>query len=355
MNILRDTNKIDIIKVIVHVIDVHTDSQAQKSQQDIDISIIDPKVCEFINEHIGCSIKNNESRLSRFDQRGTNVQVLINEIIQDPEQKFINNTQILADTLFAVTPQTASPGCIVVVLYNNSHEDLLAIIKLDKGEAVSYEFVNGSYGLVVAGNALPIASKSSKLHKFAVARDTDTITDQEWDNKPGLIVLDKQVASFSLFFYKQFLAAEFLLTDEHKSEKLILGLKQYLRSTPDVDLNEQTRIINSFGSKIINNEEFTVDEAARQILSPYFTEQGSLEDEVERLERTVLAQGIGDINLRGASNGKIEKMLGIHKLKTTENITINFPTEYLGTKLIVTDSDYGDGKDILIKDVHIKQ
>jgi len=127
-----------------------------------------------------------------------------------------------------------------------------------------------------------------------------------------------------------------------------------LKASPAINATQKTLVLKSFGNKIVNGEEFTVDEAARQILSPYFVEPKSLEVEIERLERTVLEQGIGDTNLRGVMTQKIEKMLGIIKYKTTENITIHVPSEYVDTKVEIKPSEHGDGQDILIKDVHIK-
>ncbi|GAB6179709.1 nucleoid-associated protein [Desulfotomaculum defluvii] len=354
MNI-RDCDNITIKKVIVHVIDRQNSVAAEKSQSDIDVASLEAKVRDFIENHIRTSITNNESKMACFEQRNTNVQVLVNEMIQDPDRNFVSNSQRIADILFSVTPTTASIGCIVVVLYNNNTEDLLAIIKLDKNDSITYERNDvGTFVFILKGTALPVPSKKSKLHKFAVIRNTDAITDDEWKTKPGLIVLDKQVTDFSLFFYRDFLLAQFLLTDEHKSEKLMEGVKQYLRVVPELQLKDKHTIIQSFGTKLENGEEFTVDEAARQILSPYYQEPESLENAVEGLERTVLERGIGDISLRGVITPKIEKGFKIVKINTLENIYINIPQEHFETRVEVRDSEFGPGKDIVIKNVNIK-
>ena len=355
MNIIKDTNEINITKVIVHVIDVQQHAQAEKSQNNINVNSMDSKVQDFIKEHIRYSVNNNESRLARFEQRGTNVQFLINQMILDPQAEFVINSKRLADELFAVTPATATPGCIVIVLFDNNHEDMLAIIKLDKNEAISYELNNGIYDLVIRGNALPLPTRQSKLHKFALVRNTDTISDEEWDSKPGLIVLDKQVASFSLFFFKEFLNAQFLLTNAHKSEKFMEGVVKYLKSSPELELLERVSVMQRLGDKIIDNEEFTVDDAARQVLSTVYKEPELLESEVAKLERVVLEQGIGDTNLRGENTTKVEKLLGTIKIKTMENIIISVPREHYDVKIEIKDSENGEGKDIIIKSVQIKQ
>ncbi|MED4581897.1 nucleoid-associated protein [Brevibacillus choshinensis] len=355
MNI-RETGSIDILKAIVHVIDQQQHSKAQKSEFEIDVTTMDAKVKDFIHQHVRLSIKNSESKLARYEQRGTNVQRLANGIIQMPEQKFVENSQFIADWLYLATPANATPGCIVVVLYTNSTENFLGIIKLDKNEAISYELNKaGYYELVPKGTTLPLPSRKNKLLKFAALRDSETITDQEWNIKPGLIVLDKQVEDFSHFFYKRFLSAEFLLTDDHKSEKLMEGLTQYLKVAPEINLEQKQRIMKSFKEKLVNNEEFTLEDAAQQIFSAYYPDPEKLQSALESLESTVIEAGMGDTNLRGVMTPRIEKrFFGTHRLQTVEDIQISYPDETLGTTVIIEPSKYGDGEDILIKNVHIK-
>ncbi|MFS0603189.1 hypothetical protein [Peribacillus frigoritolerans] len=353
MNI-RESGSIDILRVIVHVIDHQQHTQAEKSQSEINVSNMDSKVKTFITDHIRASIKNNESKLAKFESRKTFTQKAINGIIQDPDSNFVSNSKDIADILYSVTPASAAPGCIVITYYTNSIETLVAIIKLDNNDAISYETnSSGTYELVLKGTALPLPSKSNKLQKCAIIRDTDTISEQEWETKPGLIVLDKQVSNFSLFFYQDFLKAQFLLTDSHKSEKLMDGVIKYLKITP-LEHNQKHVVLQSFGSKIINGEEFTLDEAARQIFSPYISSQEEMDRVIEQLETIVLEQGIGDTSLKGVVTPRIEKVLGIHKIKTLENIQLSIPSEYMDTKVTIKPSQYGDGSDIFIKDVKIK-
>ncbi|MGF9909420.1 hypothetical protein [Brevibacillus porteri] len=356
MNI-RETGSIDILRAIVHVIDQQEHTKAQKSEFEIDVARMDPKVKDFIHQHIKLSIKNSESKLARYEQRATNVQRLANGIIQMPEQRFVENTQFIADWLFLATPANATPGCIVVVLYTNSTENFLGIIKLDKNDAISYELNKaGYYELVPKGTTLPLPSRRNKLLKFAALRDSDTISDQEWTIKPGLIVLDKQVEDFSHFFYKKFLNAEFLLTDDHKSEKLMEGLSQYLKVAPDINLEQKQRIMKSFKEKLDNNEEFTVEDAAQHIFSAYYSDPEKLQSALDALESTVIEVGMGDTNLKGVMTSRIEKRyFGTQRLHTLEDIHVSYPDETLGTTVVIEPSKYGDGEDILIKNVHIKK
>lgn len=352
MNI-RETGSIDLLNVVVHVIDKQTSTSADKSSAEIHVHSMDHKVKAFIMEHIRASVKNNESKLARYEQPNTQVQTLINEMIQST-QRFLHNSQRIADILFSVTPLTATAGCIIVTKYTNTTEEFVAIIKLDKNDAFSYEInAHGSYELVLKGNALPLPSKKGKLHKFASIRDSSTIDTGEINTKPAMVVLDKQMQNMSLFFFKEFLKAEYLLTDSHKSEKLIDGLDKFLRSIPELSHNQKRAVISSFGNKIVNGEEFLVDEAAIQIFSPFY-EGENLERVVENFESTLLENGLGENNLRGELTPRIERVLGFVKIKTTEGITVNYPSEYEDTTVIVTDASDGDGKDILIKNVHIR-
>lgn len=356
MNI-RETGSIDLLKTIVHVIDQTKQTKALVSNAEIDMSKMDSKVKNFIQEHIRKSIRNGESKLAKFHARDTPVQKLSNLIIQNPEKYFVKNTQLIAQWLYNATPSNATPGCIVAVVYTNSTENFLALIKLDKNDAISYEKNDqGYYELVYKGNALPFPSKKNKLLKFATIRNTITITDQEWDFKPGLIILDRQVEDFSRFFYKTFLNSEFLLTDEHKSEKLMDGLGKFFNTSPIYNFDQQQVILKSFGQRLMENEEFTVEEAAEQIFSSHFTDREFIQDEIIRLEDMVLRVGMGDTNLKGVMTDKIEKQIfGIKKIITMEGISLSFPNEMYGTQVEIYDSKEGDGKDIKIKNVHIKQ
>jgi hypothetical protein len=257
--------------------------------------------------------------------------------------------------LYNATPANATPGCIVVVIYTNSTENFLGIIKLDKNDAIAYEEnTNGFYELVYKGNSLPLPNKRNKLLKFATIRDTDTITEQEWDLKPGLIVLDKQVENLAQFFYRTFLEAQFLLTDDHKSEKLVDGLNLFLNSSVKYNFDQKQEILRSFGNRLMSNEELTVEDAGLQILAKYHTEE-ELMHEVERLESLVLQAGMGDTNLRGVMTPKIEKQIfGIQKITTIEGVQISYPGELWGTQVEIKESETGEGQDIFIKGVHIR-
>ncbi|PKG23919.1 nucleoid-associated protein [Niallia nealsonii] len=354
MEIMREVGSIELLKGIVHVIDHKESSRAEKSQDEFDVKNLVPEINKFITEHIRTSVQNQESKLAKFENRQTRVQELINGMLQQPEVNFVKSSQLIANHLFAATPQSAAAGCIVVVEYTNTLENLIAIIKLDKNDAIAYEKNNlGNYELILKGTSLPLPNKKSKLQKCAIIRDTTTITDLEWDTKPGLIVLDKQVADFSTFFYRDFLKSNFLLTDTHKSEKLMDGIVKYLNIDAKLDYHQQHTVLQSFGNKIINGEEFTVEEAALQILSPYYSHPEQLNDAVEQLERVVMEQGMGDTVLKGAMTSKIESVLGIKKIKTTENILISFPSELLDTKVRITDNEDGT-QNITISNINIK-
>lgn len=354
MNI-RSTDTIEILNVIVHVIDHQQHNNAEVSQSELNVDNLDEKIKGFIVEHIRASILNAESKLAKFDNRTTNVQSYINEILNDPLNYFVRNSQDISRVLFSVTPPIARPGCMVLVRYSNSLEELIAIIKLDKNDAIAYEENDyGTYELVLKGTTLPLPSKTSKLQKCAIVRSSETISNQEWDTKPALVVLDKQVADFSLFFYREFLKSNFLLTDSHKSEKLMDGIVSYLRINSDITHAQKHVVLQSFGSKIINGEEFTIEEASRQIFSPYYDNEENLLRVVEQVERIVLEHGIGDTNLRGQVTPKIEKALGIKKVKTTENIQISFPSEHMNTLVKIETIPNSDKSNIIISNVHIK-
>jgi hypothetical protein len=357
VNIIRETGSIELLKVIVHIIDHHNSQAADKSQADIIVNTMNVKVKTFIQEHIRLSIQNNDSRLAKYTIRETVVQNLVNDIIIDPNQHFIINSQHIADSLFKVLPKTATPGCIIIALYTNVLEHFIAIIKLDKHDNFAYQHKpNGSIDLEFRGTGLPSPDKRSRLHKLAVLRSTNNITDQQWDTKPGLLILDKQVADFSKFFYESFLESTFLMSDATKSEKLISGLDKYLKTVPELSVVENFNIVQSYGRKIINREEFTIDESAKQIFSPFFENNiVRLNAVVEGLEQALINEGIGDNNLRGEITPKIERLLGFKRIRTTEKILISVPSDQFNTKVEITDSRFGDGKDILIKNIHLKE
>lgn len=356
MQSIRETGSIELIKVIIHVIDHKNNDQAQISPVDINVSTLPPKIRNFIKEHIRTSIDNNESKLAKFTHRGTVVQDLINEMIVDPQQFFVAHSQQIANSLFESTPATASSGCLIVSIYSNTIETFAAIIKLDKHDSFTFTQKSKSapIELLVDGNGVPNPDRNSKLHKIAIIRNTDVITDEELPSKPGLLILDKQVSDFSQYFYQDFLDAEFLMSNARKSEKLIVGISKYLKEVPELDTIQGFQIVQTYGRKIYAREEFTVDESARQIFSPFFEGKPErLNQVVQNLETALLVEGIGDNNLRGEMTSKIERLLGFKKIKTRENVYIRIPAEIFATKVEITDSINTDGQDILIKDVHL--
>lgn len=268
MNI-RDTENITILRTIVHVIDKIQYQKAIISDNEIDLTTMDVEVHKFISDHIKKSVNNNESKLAKFSSPRTMVQALSNSILENPDVFFVHHSQRIAQHLYNNSPNNSTPGCLVIVLYSDTTEDFLALIKLDKNDSILYEKnSNGDYELVRRGSTLPAPSKRTKLLKFATLRNTNEISEDELDTRPSLIILDSQAEEFTRFFFKTFLDSEFLLTDEHKSEKLMEGLSDFLRSSVDYSLDQKSTIMDSFADKLRNNEYFNVEEAGQQILSP---------------------------------------------------------------------------------------
>ncbi|WP_175425098.1 nucleoid-associated protein [Paenibacillus nuruki] len=357
MNI-REVSSLELLKVIVHVIDKQQ-SKPFFSQNDIELENMDEEVTSFIMNHIVASIDNNESKVAKFINKNTDVQNYANRIIKDAENQFVRSSQLIAQSLYKATPNNATTGCIVIVLYKEttSTEEFLALIKLDKNDAIFYEqnIISGNYELVYKGSTLPSPSKRNKLLKFATLRNTETITDNQLDEKPSLVILDKQVKDFSRFFYQTFLSAEFLLTDEHKSEILLDGVKSFLKNSIDYKPSEQKSVLNAFIRKLENEEQFTVEEAAEQIFSLQLQLTPELiQNEVQRLEQALRYEGMKELNLTGVITAKIKReYLDTQKIRTMEKIYVKYPTQFDGTKVHLNDSEEGDGIDIIINNVHI--
>lgn len=364
MNI-RETRDLELTKIIVHVIDKN-EIKPLFSKNEISPNSLGIKVKGFIMDHIKKSVGNNDSKLAKFKDKHTKVQKHSNDILDDPDQNFIYSSQLIAQLLYNATPANATPGCIVVVLYKDltTPELFLALIKLDKNDSILYEpNQNGDYELIHKGSTLPSPSKKTKLLKFATIRNTKDISDSEIDSKPSLIVLDKQSEEFSRFFYQTFLSAEFLLTDEHKSEKLMDGLSNFLEEGIGYDFDQRQNILSMFISRLEHGEEFNVDEAARQILSPYLNistntsvePEHLIEKEIERLENSLMQEGMGDLNLVGIVTPKIVKnYLGVQKIRTQEGLFLKFPREMHEREQVkITPNPDGHGVDIVIKKVHL--
>lgn len=366
MNI-RNVKELEMRKIIVHVID-QSKPQPSLSDNAINLSQIDSKVKGFILEHLKKSINNSESKLAKFESKTTSVQQQANKILEDAEKNFVHSSKLIAQRLHNKTPVKATPGCIVIVLYTDleSDESFLSLIKLDKNDSILYEAnKNGDYELIYKGSTLPPPSNKTKLLKFATLRNTKEVSDVELLSKPSLIVLDKQVKGFSRFFYKDFLESEFLLTDEHKSEKLMEGIGKFLKESLEEDYARSDRweIMRRFASRLENSEEFNVEEAASQILSPYLQKTGHtpeeieyrIEQEVERLGSALLDVGMGDMNLRGVFSQSIEdRYFKTLKLKTEEGLFLRYPMEFSESgKLEITPIDENGLVSIHITDVRI--
>ncbi|MGM1019246.1 MAG: hypothetical protein ACQEXV_01530 [Bacillota bacterium] len=353
MNI-REANSLVILKTIVHVIDRTQHQRALLSDREVSLKSMDSEVKKFILNHIKKSIMNNESKMAKFKNKTTKVQVQANNIIKDPSKNFVHSSKLIAQYLYDKSPNNSTPGCIVAVLYTDSKESFLALIKLDKNDSILYEEnAQGDYELVHKGSTLPAPSKRTKLLKFATLRNTEIIEDEELDSRPGLIILDSQAEEFSRFFYKTFLESEFLLTDEHKSEKLMEGLNDFLKTSVDYSTSQKQQIRDGFAQRLNGKEEFNVEDAAQQILSPFLTEEFIVK-EVKRLEDAALHKGMGDLKLKGVMTTKImRKYFNIANIKTIEGVKLKFPIELLDTQVMINDSEEGDGKDIIIKNVHI--
>jgi hypothetical protein len=360
----RNVENISIEKITLHVIN-NRDEQLILSDAEINIRSLSDKLLDWIQKHILKSLKEERSRLARFVAPTTFVQNWCKHIIDDPNENFLDRSQLIAKHLYDAMKgnKTIAPGDLLVILYKDLDRGIysLALLKMDYNDTVTRQIiVNEDTGLkeirlVIKGENFP--NLRQKLQKVAFLVDKNSLVNIDTD--PQLLILDRQQGEdgeIADFFKKEFLACEVLLTNENKTVELYKSTNRWLSIQPETEFTK--KLISTTIHNIKSENEINIYELANTV----FGNDEDIKEDHDKISLkksylSTMINNIGDPDFKASSSSILERLIRSKKVKTTDNIEIVGPHDLLEDKLEYTNvrrNDVGETIcDIVIKGVTI--
>lgn len=312
-------------------------------------------------------MREDRSRLARFINPNTYIQKWAYEIILDSEEKFLTNSQSIAEHLFSSMEEDKRilPGDLLVILYTDVDRSTknIALLKMDYNDTVSRKVIEDpetglkKIQLVVLGENFP--NLRQKLQKVAFIIEPGQVADP---TDPALLILDRQQGEegkIADFFKNNFLACEVLLTDDKKTVELFKCTNSWIGVQPETPLTrkllkttvddiklEKNINIYDLADAVFGNDEELLHENTD--LKMYETKKSYINH---------VLSNIGDPDLKATPSPSLERVLSSRKIKTTDNIEISGPIHLLHEKVEYTNKRKNNSGveicDILIKGVTV--
>lgn len=359
----RSVENIEINKLSLHIVN-NRDGVLTLSEGEIDLDTLDEKLFTYIRSHIIKSLREDRSRLAKFINPNTFVQKWSYEIFNDPEEKFLPNSQLIAEKLYESMEEDKRilPGDLLVILYTDIDRNVknLALLKMDYNDTVSRKVIEDpttrlkKIQLVVVGENFP--NLRQKLQKVAFIIEKSQIQSPD---DPALLILDRQQGEegkIADFFRYEFLACEVLLTDDKKTIELFKGTNSWIGSQPETNLTK--RLLKTTIEDIKMEKNINIFDLAQAVFGndeDLIDDEGKLE--LKKSYVNHILKSIGDPDLKATASPALQKVINGGRIKTTDNIEISGPIDLLSEKIEYIDQRVNEHGveicDILIKGVTV--
>ncbi|MFD5854066.1 nucleoid-associated protein [Cytobacillus pseudoceanisediminis] len=359
----RNVEHIEINRLALHIVN-NRDGVLTLSEGEIDLESLDEKLSTYIRSHILKSLREDRSRLARFIHPNTYVQKWTYEIFDNPEEKFLPNSQLIADKLYKTMEEDKRilPGDLLVILYTDIDRGTknMALLKMDYNDTVSRKVVVDpetklkKIQLILVGENFP--NLRQKLQKVAFLIEKDQIKSSA---DPALLILDRQQGEegkIADFFRNDFLACEVLLTDDKKTIELFKSTHSWIGTQPETNLTKT--LIKTTMEDIKMEKNINIYDLAQAVFGN--DEDLKNDDEMLELKKSYInhiLKSIGDPDLKATASPALQKVINGGKIKTTDNIEISGPIDLLSEKVEYIDQRVNEHGveicDILIKSVTV--
>lgn len=356
----RSVENIKIEKIALHVVN-NRNNQLILSEAEINISTLSEKLIDWMEKHILKSLKEERSRLARYVGSSTYVQNWVKDIMENPNENFLDRSQLIGKRLFSAMKgnKTIAPGDLLVILYQDLDRNInsLALLKMDYNDTVTRQIIeNEKTGLkeihlVIKGENFP--NLRQKLQKVAFLIDQSITKDEDKD--PHLLLLDRQQGEdgeVADFFKNDFLACEMLLTNENKTVELYKNTNKWLSVQPDSEITK--KLMTTTMHNIKNENEINIYEMANSVFGQdEDIKEDSTKFQMKQSYLQSMLTNIGDPDFKATPSVQLERMIRSKKIKTTDNIEIVGPLDLLDDKIDYQNERVNEKGDIVC-DIVIK-
>ncbi|MDG1601915.1 nucleoid-associated protein [Bacillus paranthracis] len=244
----------------------------------INLTSIPATVFDFFTKHITNSLNARQIKACTFNNKDTYIQTKVSNIAQNLTDipVFIEETRDMAEDLFSKMKSTStkSSGTLFFIIYNDTHHDYLAIMKMDPNNGIQID--KDTHTLTVQENMLP--NPDDRLHKCAFVKLQKDI----FIENVHLHVLDRQQTGgeVSKYFMINFLQASEILNDKIMTTRIIDKLtEEALNITPDPEkqLDFQFDVNRMFKS----GRPIDIDHDLERLITPYIQEEKNRADFIE--------------------------------------------------------------------------
>lgn len=289
-------------KVALHLVDKkHKILKRSKAAQSV--AGLKEEVKKFLNEHVEmiCSADEERSVWSAHFRKGSRVQGWYNDLTKEPEgdekpADFLKVSRALAKRLYEVSPDRASPGLLMVLLFRLDDSEFLGLFKLDPFDEYMIELDDSNkdlfdFSVQDVEQALPRAD-SRRVLKCAVIRHP---TRDDYDLK----FRDKQNAREPAKYFREFLECPEWSSDRSQMQHVADIAKEYVEKKlkeKKLEPSELSRTVPALVERLEERKELvtadTVVETAREM---GIVERKSDENEL----KDVMSKRLLDIHISG--------------------------------------------------------
>jgi len=259
--------QLQIHSAIIHRLDNQQDNNAGLDLSDLSLQM-DTELKTVLETHTTSGLEDGRIRYANFLDKDINqVLTACYEILDDPTNKFVAGSQILARLLFAaMVNKTISAADVAICLANCNGTEYICLLKLDyKDNYISEakDTPQGRYiGIKKLGSGWP--QLGTKLQKATFIKRSST--DYE------LIILDRQKSKtdqtdISLFFQKKFLNVELIDDSKTNTSGFIKGVREFVE-TAQITPQKKKAIFDNAINLVVNTENINI----RQFVESQFSE-----------------------------------------------------------------------------------
>ncbi|CAH0122588.1 MULTISPECIES: nucleoid-associated protein [unclassified Paenibacillus] len=256
---------------IIHRLDNQQDNNVGLDLSDLPLQM-DTELKAVLETHTISGIEDGRIRYANFLDKDINqVMTACHNILDDPRNKFVDGSKVVARLLFsAMVNKTISAADVAICLANCNSTEYLCLLKLDyKANYISEarDTPHGRYiGIKKLGSGWP--QLGTKLQKAAfIKRSSDDFE---------LIILDRQKnktdeTDISLFFQKKFLNVELIDDSKRNTTGFIKGVRNFVESAA-ITPEKKKAIFDNAINLVVNTENINVRQFVESQFSEYLPE-----------------------------------------------------------------------------------